>query len=240
MIVFPEAVGYDPLYLIIFAAVWISIKFYEHIDSPINYYTHPTGEPIYLNDESCIKIIRCKYCGKEKHFSEKHISFSNWNFLDVDSCIQQRICNRCGYKENRDPSHDWKEWQYKADKDDSCMQQRVCSRCGYKENRGPFHDWEEWQYEEDKSCIQIRICKRDGVLERTGPVHDWGEWNHKSNDSFQMVRKCQRCGFEEKTCSYCNGSGVIYDGGSHIDCGCGGLAGDVCCPGDPAPCPYCR
>jgi len=153
------------------APIIISIFFYQEIKRPKYYYFHPEEEPTFINDHSCIKVIRCKYCGIELNRSEIH-NWGEWHYEKDNSCHQIRRCDRCKKIESRGPVHDFGEWHY--EKDNSCNQIRRCDRCEKIESRGPVHNWGEWHYEKDNSSDKIRRCDRCEKIESRRPVHDWG------------------------------------------------------------------
>ncbi len=110
------------------------------------------------------KIRECKQCHTVEISQKYHHTLGEWKHIN-ESCVNERECQVCGYKERKD-EHTWEEWV----QDDECHRHRSCKYCG-KLEKIEEHKWGEWTYNEQCNCS--RVCRQCKTFEQNGIKHDY-------------------------------------------------------------------
>ena len=165
----------------------------------------------------------CGVCGTvltaQEEIPARGHDFGDWQMVESPSCTasgsEERVCERCGYRETRnlDPTdHAWNS-EPTVDKEPTCTedgsQSIHCANCDATKDSQVIpakgHDFGEWQITKDPTCTeageQKRACTRCDATE-TQPVavlgHDFGEWQITKDPT------CTEAGEQKHTCTRCD------------------------------------
>jgi len=100
----------------------------------------------------------------------KNHKWEDWSLESDNSCIQHRICKRCGVIETRG-EHEWSEWsKWSIGSDNECVRDRSCKRCGVIGKDWSRHSWSDWIVLEN--CEKHRSCLKCNFTEYNSN-HEW-------------------------------------------------------------------
>lgn len=110
----------------------------------------------------------------------------SWEFDPELSCLEDRICSRCGEIESKE-KHIWGTSDYVNE--DSCEKIRYCQCCGKSEvSAQKAHKWGELKYDADHLCSMSRTCIRcNEKLLEVKEAHDW------EIHPCRISKRCTRC-----------------------------------------------
>jgi len=152
---------------------------------------HDWSDWFYQKSGDCTQIKRCnRDCGASSNEKRVEHSMGEWNYPQLASCENIRVCSRCSHTETR-TLHPWGQWIYEEDA--RCDQIRTCPRCHATETRTKHEEWTDWEYLSPDSCEQQSKCKRCGELREREANHLWDSWHYDAPKSCDQLRFCTRC-----------------------------------------------
>ena len=118
------------------------------------------------------KVVKASLaCGAEESRSEQHTF--EFKYAAANSCVQEKICSRCGFKakETQTP-HLWSKWQ--SAKPNTCVPlKRACSRCKTEEKQVPSipHEWEDVSNDCRSRVNKCKVCEQTNSISMEN--HNW-------------------------------------------------------------------
>ncbi len=151
-----------------------------------------------------IDLSKATYKGHFDRIQVDHI-FGDWYTVREATCVdkglEERVCSRCGYTEQREIS----VGGHKSGSAANCINASVCTACGTTLAPALGHSFTQWILEKSPTCVQKAVykrnCTRCGLIERKDG--DFGNHNYMANVT---TPGCTTSGGSTMKCTYCGDS----------------------------------
>lgn len=154
-------------------------------------------------------LSQCDYVRYTEKIRVDHI-MGGWYTVRTSNCVtsglEQRVCSRCGYTEQRETPAGGHSPNHAA----TCTEPSVCTICGVMLAPALGHDWGDWILTRTPNCVTVgqetKYCSRCGISETRDTT--LGDHNFVGAD---LNLSCVSSGMSTEKCEYC-GKIVTYEG----------------------------
>lgn len=92
-------------------------------------------------------------------FSPRTVEWFCYHHINGATCIEPKMCSRCGKTWGESLGHEWQEA--------TCTEAKTCTICGVTGGSANGHNWQA------ATCIKPKTCTVCGITEGSANGHDW-------------------------------------------------------------------